>query len=469
MKKSPFLSAPMGVFAVLILLTFGCKTTEPPTIWQMLAAQDEKAMEFFKGKVDVNATDDEGKTPLHYAAENNDAQLAAFFVSIGAKPNAEDNLGRTPLNISMANANSEVARILVLGGADIHRTITFIEEREDEEPIRTTTTTAAFALSKGAGFFRSILTPASVESVDNTNRTVLHMASIAGDLQSVQNVLTVLSTPALIGKTDRQNKNALDYALDRADSINHMLIAEQLILNGAFSDNPVFNYFGPAARSANYNIRRNEGLTPIHYAVMNNHIGLITFLLGKNININIKSTSGATALHEAMRIGNMQIIRMLVEAGADVNARDANNNTPLHTGIPANVHLEAASLLLSKEANPNLRDDHGDTPLHIAIILNRPLDVISVFIDNGSDIHIRNIQGKTPLYIAVQERRTSLIPTLLENGSEIFAADNSGVTPFDIAAKANDATFNLLIVPETVNQRDSAGNTMLHAAVTNRA
>jgi ankyrin repeat protein len=78
------------------------------------------------------------------------------------------------------------------------------------------------------------------------------------------------------------------------------------------------------------------------------------------------------------------------------------------------------------------------------------------------------MQGKTPLYIAVQEKRTDIIPLLLSYGSEIFAAENSGVTPFDLSIKDNADIFNLLVTAETVNQRDSAGNTMLHAAVRNR-
>ena len=81
---------------------------------------------------------------------------------------------------------------------------------------------------------------------------------------------------------------------------------------------------------------------------------------------------------------------------------------------------------------------------------------------------IRNIDGKTPLYLAVEKNRTGLIPLLLAYGSNAFAADNSGVTPFDRAVRDNSAALNALITPETVQQSDSAGNTLLHAAVTNR-
>ena len=446
---------------VFIVLFSGCVTSK--NIWELLRSKDPKAKDYFTGEVNVNARDNEGKTPLHYAAEMNDQQLANFFISIGADTNALDKSNQSALGVSIQKGHTSVAKIIVTGGANIHL------------PILDDKTAAILALQSSPAVFNSILIPSSIDLIDSSGKTILHLASIEGKVQAVHDILAIKSDPSLLNQYDKESKNALDYAFSRPDSASHMEIAELLILSGAYSENPMFNYFGPAVRSANFNIRRNEGLAPIHYAVMysntgaHSHTGLISYLLDKKIDINIKTTSGATALHEAVRKGDYQIVNMLVKAGADVNARDANNNTPLHTGIPVETHKEIASLLMTSGADPNLRDDHGDTPLHIVIILNRSLNVIQAFLDGGSDVHIRNIQGKTPLYIAVEEGRTALIPVLLTSGSEIFAADNSGVTPFDLAVKSPESTFNLMIQPETVVQRDSAGNTMLHAAVRNRA
>ena len=425
-------------------------------IWSLLRSGDDRAMGYFLGEVDVNATDSQGRTPLHYAAENQDSRLAAFLVSLGANTNALDNSRMSPLGISVEKNDTQTAGILANAKADIHL------------PIKSGTA-AALALAGSPSVFKALLTGDSVQTADGNGRTVLHLASIAGNIQAVNDVLSVSpSRAAYVNKKDNADKNALDYALERTDSRDHMAIAEHLILSGGNSEKPVFGYFAPAVRNANYNIRRNEGLAPIHYAVINNYPGLITFLLEKNIDVNIKSASGATALHEAARSGNTQLITLLLNNGADVNSKDAKGNTPLHLGVPSDVHREIVSLLLDRGANPNLRDEHGDIPLHIAIILNRSLNVIQAMLGGGSDVYIRNIEGKTPLYLAVQERRESIIPVLLSYGSEIFAADNSGVTPFDLAFRASNGVFNLLVTPETVSQRDSAGNTLLHAAVRNR-
>ena len=478
MKKVFFFLAPAGVFCgILLLAAISCKSDPPPApappspsppppdvqtpsavaavddIWSLLQRGDNRARGFFLGEIDVNAADSQGRTPLHYAAERGDTDLVSFFINIGANVNALDNSSQSPLGISIGKDDSATAGILAAAGADIHLPITG-------------TSAARLALTKNDAVLRAILTPASIESIDSSGRTIIHIASIEGNFQAVDSILSIFTPDsALLNKRDNDRKNALDYALSRPDSVRHMEIAEQLILSGANSENPIFSYFAPAVRSANYNIRRNESFAPIHYAVRDNYPGMLSFLFEKNVDVNIKNDSGSTPLHEAVRAGNIAFMTMLLDRGAEVNSIDGKGNTPLHTGSPANVHREALSLLLEKGADPNLRDEHGDTPLHVVIILNRSIDVIQTLLGGGSDVHIRNIQGKTPLYISIQEKRNDLIPLLLSYGSDVFAADNSGITPFDLALRDTGSIFSILVTPETVMQRDSAGNTMLHAAV----
>jgi ankyrin repeat protein len=460
MKKLSFFSAFLCVFTAILTLLGSCKTTKPVDVWGLLKNGDDSAKGYFMGEIDVNATDPDGKTPLHYAAERRDPQLALFFIALGTNPNVVDNEGRTPLGICIENNDSKVAEVLAGGGVDIHQPI----------PAQENVSASILALETSPSVFTAMLNQSTINSVDKSGKSILHIASIVGNLDAVTEILAIASSSIpLINKKDNIDKNALDYALERPDSKTHIVIAEQLILAGGYCDNPIFTYFGPAVRSANYNIRRNEGLAPIHYAVMENHTGLVIFLLDKKIDLNIKTTSGATALHEAVRVGNKDIITMLINSNADVNARDAKGNTPLHVGIPPEVYLDVISMLISRGADVNLRDEHGDTPLHIAVMLNRTPESVQLILSSGADVHIRNINGKTPLYIAVQEHRIQLIPLLISSGSEIFAADNNGIAPFDISAKANDGTFNLLVTSDTVNQRDSEGNTMLHSAVKNRA
>jgi len=478
MKKA-FFFAQMRVFVVVILLVFaGCISAPNPDteevkveseaetevhavskssgIWALLQKGDSRAKDYFVGEVEVNARDPDGRTPLHYAAERGDSSLAAFLISHGANVNVVDNLNQSPLGISVEKSDAKITELLVNAKANI-----FL-------PIKENTTAAKIALTKSSFLLKALITSFSVESVDKDGKTILHLASVSGNVPAVHDILEITTSSSVVNKNDNDKKNALDYALARPDSRNHMEIAEKLILAGGSSENQIFYYLAPSVRSANYNIRRSDGLAPIHYAVRENHQGLINFLFEKKVDINIKTSSGSTPLHEAARTGNIHLMMFLLEMGADPNAVDAKGNAPLHVGIPANVHKEAIYLLLGMRANPNLRDEHGDTPLHIAIILNRPVDLIQTLLNGGSDVFIRNIQGKTPLYIAVEEKRKEIIPLLLAYGSEIFAAENTGITPFALSVRDGEEIFEMLVTEETVNQRDSAGNTILHSVIRNR-
>jgi len=439
-------------------------------MWEMLARGDERAMEFFLGEFDVRARDPAGRTPLHYAAALDNPALAVFFIAMGAELEARDNSGQTPLGLTAELGNLNAAATIAAAGADIHN------------PGAGGISPATAALARGNDeLLRAILTPAGLGSSDDHDRTILHLASAQGNPQAVRTILEVLYSVDGMNRTlvaagnrnspidgrDSRGRTPLDTALARTDSRDHMEIAERLILAGSVSQGLVYHYFAPAARNANYDLRRADGLAPLHFAASEGHTGLIEFLIERGANVNIQNPSGATPLHEAVRSGNAAAISLVIGGGADVNARDANGNTALHLAVPPANHAAVIRQLLANGINPNQRDIHGDSPLHVLVTLNRRPEVVRTLLSGNVDVSARNIRGQTPLHIAVSEGRLQLIPLLLDAGSEIFATDNSGVTPFHLALQQRGDVLNALITPATARQTDSAGNTMLHVAMQN--
>ena len=65
-----------------------------------------------------SGVDEHGRTPLHYAALDGDAERVRQLLSGGADPDAQDNDGRwTPLHFACQGRHSAVVEILLRGGA----------------------------------------------------------------------------------------------------------------------------------------------------------------------------------------------------------------------------------------------------------------------------------------------------------------------------------------------------------------
>ena len=83
--------------------------------WKTITAADMQAM--INSGAYVNATNDEGVTPLHAAATFGNAGVIPVLLKAGADVNAKNNNGSTPLGIAEPIKNSDVISALKSTGA----------------------------------------------------------------------------------------------------------------------------------------------------------------------------------------------------------------------------------------------------------------------------------------------------------------------------------------------------------------
>jgi ankyrin repeat protein len=105
------------VFVLLFAVPLLAASAELATAIQ--SGQRAAAIEMIaKKSADLNAAEADGTTPLIWAANLNDTDLALRLLKAGANPNVRNQFGSTPLGEAALNANTELMKTLLDAGAD---------------------------------------------------------------------------------------------------------------------------------------------------------------------------------------------------------------------------------------------------------------------------------------------------------------------------------------------------------------
>jgi uncharacterized protein len=215
--------------------------------------------------------------------------------------------------------------------------------------------------------------------------------------------------------------------------------------------------------------RDSLGATPLHYAALGGHQGVVDFLIGRNAQVDARDDFGSTPLHYAMRGGPRYpaiegafvdvsgleaiyrpgdtlrqtadlpwsaVVSSLVGRRADINAADRYGATPLHRAAGAGRVLLAGSLL-RLAADVNRRDLNGRSPLHWAAQAGNGLIVVELIRQQADASGVDN-GGRTPLHFAAMYNRRDVAQILIERGAPIEARDDDGLSAREYAEREGD-------------------------------
>ncbi|KAI2616693.1 ankyrin [Hypomontagnella submonticulosa] len=179
-----------------------------------------------------------------------------------------------------------------------------------------------------------------------------------------------------------------------------------------------------------------EGITPLHWAAINNQYAMCKFLLEKGADINKKGgESIATPLQWAAQRSNYYTVNLLLQHGADPLITDAQGYNTLHIStFSRNVLLVV--LLLHQGIPVDVADAYGHTCLMWAAYKGFP-QCVDLFLRWGASVHATDEQGFTALHWALVKGSPLCILKLLEYGSDRFAKTETGKTPAITAKDLN--------------------------------
>ena len=454
----------------------GAAADPPPAASPLLDAvktgDRTAALALLARRADVNASEPDGTTALHWAVHQHDRELVDRLLRAGANAKARNEFGATPMSEAAVLGDAGLIERLLEAGAD-------------------------------------------VESPNGDGQTALMVVARSGRVDAAQ---VLLRKGANVNAVEQwRGQTALMWAA--AQSQPAMVTA--LVAAGAHVDarSTVNNWQRQITAEPRAIYRPAGGLTPLLYAAREGCIECARTLIASGADINLPDPEGITPLLLAVANARFDLAAFLVKAGANPNKWDLWGRAPLYAAVDLNTiprggrpdrpsldetsSLKVVELLLDAGANPdaqlklappfrNIGNDRGldgmlttgATPLLRAA---KALDaaVVAALLAKGADITLANVRGITPLMAAaglgsvdadtrgiyttedVQRRSIATLTLLIAAGGDINAKDNRGLSPLHEAARWgwNDVVTFLVERGADLAAKDNRGLTPVDSAL----
>ncbi|MDE7297210.1 MAG: ankyrin repeat domain-containing protein [Lachnospiraceae bacterium] len=431
---------------------------------------------FLEKGAETDYVDESGNTLLLIAVRKGHLTAALKLAERGDMVNTANYMGETPMQIAKKLHNQGLCMALEDCGSQED------SELEDCEPLDMINmgriTSNAFAgadsyerrdnLSLGFYLIKKLISKLDLDDEDDLQHLtrVLYAALTSG--QELQ-VLNICREAGIDFTVPIHQRNAVFCFRDKCLSANYgVRIIQRFIEYGidmnaaiirgktpanivASEEHRECSYFADAAQLFSRESMEqldDHGVSAVHRAAENGHLGMLRVMLEKGVNINITqdqpAEAGNTPLHIACIYGQSEIVRFLQDSGADITMRNINGELPAHHAVMEKKDGEKLTL---KERAAVLKE-------------------LKTLDGARSD-------GKTPLML-LQLLDTStalaLLPIFLNRGVNVNAADNAGNTALILQTKtpnrcSKEIAKELVRAGTDVNMADSEGNTALHYAL----
>ena len=350
--------------------------------------------------------DSTGWTPLHVAARNGQLELIEILLSVG---------GRKLMTMVAGEAGTPLHQAARRGHKDV---VTRLLNEGCPVDIRDSNgfTALYVAAQRGQVVIIEMLVNHGfdVNAVDNEGMTPLHSAANCGQLESIHTLLR------LGGR-----KSLTKIANTPGDPL-HLAV-----IHGQFeSVNTLLRSGGRELPTKTVKV----GGTPLHQAAGMGHKEIVTLLLNEGSPIGIRDNHGNSALHLAACFGRVHVIEELVMRGLDVNVEDNEGCTPLHYAATRG-QLKSIQTLLRLGGRKSLTKIArvGGTPLHQAVAGGHK-DMVTLLLNEGCPVTTLSCSGASVLHMAAQFGQEELIGYLIDCGLDANIEDDDGRTPLHHAA-----------------------------------
>lgn len=403
-----------------------------------------RAGQLLKAGAPANERDDDGATPLAWAAMRSNVELARQLLQAGADPNLTNELGVSPLAVAVMNGSAELAALLIEHRADPN-----VSRENGETPL---------------------MIAARMGRVDMMKRLLASGARL--DAREKKFGQTALMWAA-------GHPEAVALLLERGADVRAVTKAWDVTYTNYLPTTVTLGKTGIPWNNDGVYVAKKGGLTALHFAVQKNDVTSVRRLLDAGADVDAVAADGTTPLLAALYkwdppkatfvpgrgapatagssqqfSPNLRVAKLLLDRGAGVKVADGTGYTPLH----------GAALAVAKAARTGnrLKGAYGGTAAALALggdddtslVLADALELVRRLLAAGAepnaqtayptggpagDVRINPAPpGSSPMHIAASSGNVALVQALATGGADPNRLRKDGHTPFSVAVLAGD-------------------------------
>lgn len=222
-------------------------------------------------------------------------------------------------------------------------------------------------------------------------------------------------------------------------------------------------------RNMNFEIKDDQGFTPILTAAQYNDVKLIEKLYKHKANIHALDTENNNILQIAVFYRSVPVVDFLLNVWKnkiDIKHKNSYGNNAMLV-CATSYHKKNFKLLMKHKCDVQLTNNTGDNALTLSV-LNQQIEMVEYLLSHKIfDINYQTNNKLTALHNAVLSDDIDIVTKLVENGADILSEDLENNTPIAYAVVTRSVEilrYFLEYSPEMINHKYHYG-TILHLAI----